>query len=151
MDASYLDYSARDVYEVEKIIRKKRHPTRGTLYLVKWFNFPNSENTWEPAENFSRKLLDDFEAKQVKRKRRKISSPASSSSTSSPLPTTTTNANSDTTTTSTNCLPKLRDATHERELTLEPIIVTDVTAKDLTVTISECETQEGFFSAHQAD
>lgn len=34
---------------------------------------------------------------------------------------------------------------YEPELTKEPILVTDVTSKDLTVTISECRTPDGFF------
>jgi len=34
------------VYEVEKILQEKNHQ-----YLVKWVDYPNSENTWEPEEN----------------------------------------------------------------------------------------------------
>lgn len=34
---------------------------------------------------------------------------------------------------------------YEPELTKDPVMVTDVTSKDLTVTISECRAPEGFF------
>ena len=52
---------SEDQYEVEKIIgyRKvnKRHE-----YLVKWLNFDESENTWEPIRNLTncKKLLKEF-------------------------------------------------------------------------------------------
>ena len=42
-------------------------------------------------------------------------------------------------------LPTIEEIVYEPDLTKEPIFVTDVTAQDLTVTISECETPEGFF------
>lgn len=39
----------------------------------------------------------------------------------------------------------VEEIVYEPELTKEPILVTDVTLDDLTVTISECRTPEGFF------
>lgn len=39
----------------------------------------------------------------------------------------------------------IEEIVYEPELTKEPILVTDVTSQDLTVTISECKTPEGFF------
>lgn len=42
-------------------------------------------------------------------------------------------------------LPVVEEIVYEPELTKDPILVTDVTTKDLTVTISECKTPEGFF------
>lgn len=232
--------AASDVYEVEKIIKKKYHPKKGTLYLVKWKNFPHSENTWEPKSNFSQKLIHDYESSGKRKKKRKISTtetittiddstnistslnqqsslPSSSTSslndesilgnekrskgrprknstehrqkqlelqmhierkqreemlyipnqppenqnsastnvttpktgiTSTP-PTTTINKqqlNVFNPVSSHHRLPVISELTLERKLTKDPIIVTDVTAKDLTVTISECQTQEGFFS-----
>ncbi len=38
-------------YEVEDVIDKKEVDGK-TLYLVKWKNYPKSQNTWEPKENF---------------------------------------------------------------------------------------------------
>lgn len=42
-------------------------------------------------------------------------------------------------------LPVVEEVVYEPELTKDPIMVTDVTDKDLTVTISECKNPEGFF------
>jgi len=39
----------------------------------------------------------------------------------------------------------VEEVVYEPELTKDPVVVTDVTSKDLTVTISECRTPEGFF------
>ncbi|CAH0773402.1 unnamed protein product [Bemisia tabaci] len=39
-------------YEVEKILALKETKT-GKKYLIKWKNFPQSENTWEPEENLT--------------------------------------------------------------------------------------------------
>lgn len=42
-------------------------------------------------------------------------------------------------------VPAVEEIVYEPKLTKDPILVTDVTAKDLTVTISECKTPDGFF------
>ena len=39
-----------DIYLVETIIDKKQVGKR-TFYLVKWEDYPNDQNTWEPATN----------------------------------------------------------------------------------------------------
>lgn len=39
----------------------------------------------------------------------------------------------------------VEEIVYEPELTKEPVLVTDVTLRDLTVTISECQTPDGFF------
>ena len=39
-----------DTYEVEKIIRSRKHKGR-VEYLVKWKGYSDSDNTWEPIEN----------------------------------------------------------------------------------------------------
>jgi len=38
-------------FEVEKILAKRKANRAGYEYLVKWKDYPDSENTWEPAEN----------------------------------------------------------------------------------------------------
>jgi hypothetical protein len=43
-------------YEVEKIVNHKRHG-KGYRYLVKWKGYPESQNTWEPIENFDDKTI----------------------------------------------------------------------------------------------
>lgn len=119
--------SSADVYEVEKIIKKRHHKSKGDLYFVKWRHFPTSDNTWEPACNFPRELIDDFEQSQQRKKQKleplKAINPISSHS-----------------------LPVVEETAYQPDLTKEPIIVTDVTARDMTITISECKTKEGFFS-----
>lgn len=121
--------STGDVYEVEKIIKKRHHRTKGDLYLVKWKHFPTSDNTWEPACNFPRELIDDFELSHKKKKQKiqpmKVFNPISNQSP----------------------LPVVEEVIYQPDLTKEPIMVTDVTARDMTITISECKTKEGFFSA----
>ena len=46
--ATTFDYEPEeeDIYEVEKILHQN-----GDQYLIKWVNYPDSENTWEPEEN----------------------------------------------------------------------------------------------------
>lgn len=48
-------------FEVEGILRKRVTGDR-TEYLIKWLNFSDEDNTWEPAENLScRELVEEFE------------------------------------------------------------------------------------------
>uniref|UniRef100_M4BTF3 Chromo domain-containing protein n=1 Tax=Hyaloperonospora arabidopsidis (strain Emoy2) TaxID=559515 RepID=M4BTF3_HYAAE len=56
-----FDTEDPDVYEVEKILRKKTAETYGEqdLYEVKWEGY--EETTWEPASNISKDLIDEFE------------------------------------------------------------------------------------------
>lgn len=216
MEAEYPNAATDDVYEVERIIRKRFHPSKGVQYLVKWRSFPNSENTWEPPGNFSQRLIDDYESKRGKKRNSKpslretpIPTHPSDASNNHPLPSSsstsiTSSCSSSTTiiTTTTSqpnrkrgrprkdshlrrqqlaqlhiqqqqqqqqheqptqakrgtnlglavfnpvnvrSKPVVDEVVYELELTKDPIIVTDVTAKDLTVTISECKTPEGFF------
>ena len=47
-------------YEVEKIIDVKR-TQNGLEYLIKWKEFPENENSWEPEGNLNcQELLDEF-------------------------------------------------------------------------------------------
>ena len=48
-------------FEVKQILKRK-----GQQYLVKWKNYPGSENTWEPLRNLTncQLLLQQFWQKQ---------------------------------------------------------------------------------------
>ena len=61
-----FDTDDPDVYEVEKILRKKQGETYGEqdLYEVKWEGY--DETTWEPASNISKDLIDEFEGQPVR-------------------------------------------------------------------------------------
>ena len=41
-------------YEVEKIVNKRTNVYGLVEYLVKWKNFPSTDNTWEPKKNLKR-------------------------------------------------------------------------------------------------
>ncbi|SAM00628.1 hypothetical protein [Absidia glauca] len=42
-----------DVYEVEKVVDHKQDETTNKyIYKVKWLNFDDSHNTWEPSDHF---------------------------------------------------------------------------------------------------
>ena len=41
-DASYKSDTVDDVYNIESLVEKK-----GSIYLVKWENYPEDQNTWE--------------------------------------------------------------------------------------------------------
>jgi hypothetical protein len=48
-------------FEVESILSHRVRLGK-TSYLVKWAGFPDSENTWEPAENLSKTTIDEYTA-----------------------------------------------------------------------------------------
>lgn len=53
-------------YEVDKIVRKRLKNGKAQ-YLLKWKNYPASENTWEPEENVNDpNMIIDFEKKNAK-------------------------------------------------------------------------------------
>jgi len=64
-------------YVVEAIRARKRDPRTGNdVFLVKWEDYPESDNTWEPAENLKcPEIVQKFlEQEANKRKRRKVES-----------------------------------------------------------------------------
>ena len=51
-----------DVYVAEKILDKRVLPDGTVLYYVKWRNYPETDNTWEPVINLDcDELLSEFE------------------------------------------------------------------------------------------
>jgi hypothetical protein len=61
----------RDIFTVEKVLGKKVKK-RKTFYLVKWFNYTDNYNTWEPEENLQidPSLIEDFEEERKENRRR---------------------------------------------------------------------------------
>lgn len=57
-----------DLYVVEKIIKKKMIGKK-PFYLVKWENFSEKDNTWEPEENLESvmHLVEEFEEEFLER------------------------------------------------------------------------------------
>lgn len=54
-------------YDAEKILRRKVFDGK-LFYRIKWLNFENEHNTWEPEENLScDETLEDFIIKRAKR------------------------------------------------------------------------------------
>ncbi|XP_076329550.1 uncharacterized protein LOC143235354 [Tachypleus tridentatus] len=52
---------AKKIFSVEKILNKRKHKDK-VEYLIKWKNYPDSENCWEPEENIlSKDLIEEFE------------------------------------------------------------------------------------------
>ena len=61
-----------DEYEVERIVGRRTF--QGKIhYLIKWFGYPPSQNTWEPEENLINiaKMVDEFESKRAQKEARK--------------------------------------------------------------------------------
>ena len=53
----------KKLYEVEKIIDKKRNQYGNISYLVKWVGYSDEECTWEPLANLStvKEMIEEFE------------------------------------------------------------------------------------------
>ncbi len=52
-------------YLIERIIRG-RHKNGRLEYLIKWRDFPNSRNTWEPETNLNAAALESLKTNPVK-------------------------------------------------------------------------------------
>ena len=53
------EYGGDDIFEVDCLVRKKKaHDS--WLWLVKWNGYSSKDNTWEPEENLSQDLIEDF-------------------------------------------------------------------------------------------
>lgn len=55
-----------DIFEVEKILKKVER-NGVNLFLVKWMEYGNGENTYEPLENLDGcpEALEDFEKNRI--------------------------------------------------------------------------------------
>jgi hypothetical protein len=60
----YYQADGNDEWEVEKIITHRKNG-RTVEYLVKWLDYPDSENTWEPATHLTncRQLLRQYQGR----------------------------------------------------------------------------------------
>jgi hypothetical protein len=67
------DLDAPDVYDVEKIVDQKWDEKRNTwMYLVRWLGYDESEDTWEPANNISSRLLKKTTLKRKNLRKRAV-------------------------------------------------------------------------------
>jgi len=64
-----MNVEEEKVYIVEAILDSKKF--KGQIhYLVKWENFPQEQNTWEPVSHLEdcQDLVNEFEAKKLRTK-----------------------------------------------------------------------------------
>lgn len=67
---------SEEEYSVEKIVDKRTVKPGKVEYLLKWKNYGDSENTWEPKENLDcPQLIADFEEKLKKSVKKKEEEP----------------------------------------------------------------------------
>ncbi|DAZ99346.1 TPA: hypothetical protein N0F65_005197 [Lagenidium giganteum] len=60
-----FDMNDEDVYEVEKILEKKKgRYGEPDMYHIKWVGY--KETTWEPASNVTKDLIEEFEGQPVR-------------------------------------------------------------------------------------
>ena len=60
-----------DVYDVNKILERRRREDGSWEYLVEWTGYPEEENSWEPGPNISSGVLQQFWNSQGIQPRRK--------------------------------------------------------------------------------
>lgn len=79
-----IEEAEEEVYTVEKILKKRTGVSGVTEYFLKWKNYPESENTWEPVKNLDcPDLIEQFERKSGSASGPSSSAAAASSSSSS--------------------------------------------------------------------
>lgn len=79
-----------EVFVVEKILDRYKDSEGGLFYLIKWLNYPDEDNTWEPEANLScPEKVTEFEANYVEKNQKDKTAekvkPASPSDDPSPM------------------------------------------------------------------
>lgn len=67
------DDEAEDEYNVEDIRAERKNPKTGFLeYLIKWENYPETQNTWEPIDNLKcPDIIQRFKEREKSRRKRR--------------------------------------------------------------------------------
>lgn len=69
--SSTINSETSDVYDVEKILDKRVHKNGTIKYFIKWKNFEDKHNSWEPSDNMKcPTIVAQFEAEYQERKLR---------------------------------------------------------------------------------
>lgn len=68
-----LQEYGEDVYDVERIVERRRNAVSLWEYFVKWKGYPSSQNTWEPSANLSKATLKVFAQRSKGHPKRKRS------------------------------------------------------------------------------
>jgi hypothetical protein len=65
-----------DIYEVDYIADRRKNKQGEWEYFIKWKNYPESSNTWEPATNITTSPLKTYWDKVKAAPRRKYGPPS---------------------------------------------------------------------------
>lgn len=79
---SEADNDEEVLYEVEKILKKRKNPKTGkNEYFLKWKGFTSAHNSWEPEENLTDDLIQEFNASyQTPKRKSRAGRPSGSTS-----------------------------------------------------------------------
>ena len=62
-----------EFFKVEKVLKKRITASGSIEYLLKWQGYPPSANTWEPPNNITPDLIEEFHKREHKNKLDKLS------------------------------------------------------------------------------
>ena len=65
-DMTDLTQNTDEIFEVEKVLRGRYRPDGSIQYLIKWKDFPHSQNTWEPVSNLNDATMQYIRENKIK-------------------------------------------------------------------------------------